>query len=257
MFRNELPRVYELRDLIEDPNAPTSYFHNFEKSILDHPGGESKKRTWLSREKEFQRLDKDSWEFLKNKARPYLTTKQTNGRGWEQLISILNEVRGYVYLSDVGCSRIQFIPEAGKENHQTPELQGELDSTIILCEVKTLFVSEDEVRRSREREAGTIENQLSTGFFKKLKSAIDKAQGQIKAYKEENYESAENVRRIVYIIPNFDDFLGEYKANYYKQIDEYLDSNSVPEIEIVFYNELTAFTQTISMTNATVVNPQQ
>jgi len=227
MMRNNLPRVYELRDLIEDPNAPISHFQDFEKSILDDPRGESKKRTWLSREKEFQRLDKDSWEFLKKKALPYLTTKQTNGRGWEQLISILNEVRGYVYLSEVGCSRIQFIPEEGKENQRTPELQGELDSTIVLCEVKTLFASENEVRRRIEKKVGTIENQLCDGFFNKLIKTIEDGRGQIEAYKDEKYKAANNVRPIVYIIPNFDDFLGEYKANYYKQIDEYLVSRAV------------------------------
>jgi len=251
MLRNELPRVYELRDLIEEPNARTAYFQNFDNST---PDKSLKKRFWLSREEEFQRLDSDSWEFLKNKARYYLEKGQPNGRGWEQLIATLNEARGFIYLSDIGCSDIQFIPELNQPGVNRPDVQGILNNRIVLCEVKTLFASEDEVRRRREREAGTIENQLSTGFLKKLKSAIDKAQGQIKAYKEEIYESAENVRSIVCVIPNFDDIIGEHKVTYYEQIDQHLGIYPTPGIEIVFYNENLHCHQQIAMTNATVIN---
>jgi len=47
----------------------------------------------LAREREFQRLDDAAWEFLKDEALPYLSARDRKGRGWEQLISILNQAR--------------------------------------------------------------------------------------------------------------------------------------------------------------------
>lgn len=49
-----------------------------------------------------QQLSKSSWEILKKKAFDYLTARDGN-HGWQQLISTLNEVRGYIYLREIGC----------------------------------------------------------------------------------------------------------------------------------------------------------
>lgn len=57
MSREELPRVYELRDPINDPTATGAYFQDFDNSIRDEP---SKKQAWLVWDQEFQRLDPDS-----------------------------------------------------------------------------------------------------------------------------------------------------------------------------------------------------
>ncbi len=53
MFRHEMPRVYELIDLIHDPSTHGAYFQDFDNSMRDEP---SKKQIWLAREREFQRL---------------------------------------------------------------------------------------------------------------------------------------------------------------------------------------------------------
>lgn len=233
-FRDQLPLVYELKDLIEEPNSPTAYFQNFENSINDDISGPSKMRIWERREQEFQKLDKDSWNFLKDKALPYLTTGLPNGRGFEQLISALNEARGYICLMDMGCSGIQFIPESNKSGENRPDLEGKLDGAIVLCEVKTLHISDKEVKRRRGREAGETQSLLCDGFFNKLRDCIKTARGQMISYATND---TRNVRRIVYIILYFDDFLCEHKVTYYEQIKLYLSNNPFPEIEIVLHYE--------------------
>ena len=58
MFRLEMPRVYELQDLIDDRLNPLAYFQAFDASIRCDPiHGLLKKQFWLAREREFQRLD--------------------------------------------------------------------------------------------------------------------------------------------------------------------------------------------------------
>lgn len=49
------------------------------------------------------------------------------------------------------------------------------------------------------------------------------------------------IRRIAFVAIDFDDFLGEYKEDYYAQIDGHLEANPVPGVEIFFYNSRTAF----------------
>ncbi|MFQ5451603.1 MAG: hypothetical protein ACE5E9_13330 [Nitrospinaceae bacterium] len=250
MFRNELPRVYELIDHIEDPNAPTAFFQAFNNSICDDPSGGSKLLTWRRREEEFQGLDSKSWESLKNEARPYLTTGNPNGRGWEQLIAILNQARAFNFLSNAGCTDIQFIPRT--EGKKTPDLKGKLHCNLVLCEVKTLFQSDDEVRRRGEGRSGETRNSLDPRFFNKLEGVINTAKDQMEAF-----ENGKKARRIVYVIPNFDDRFGEYKVNYYEEIDQYLGNHPVSGVEIVFHNEQTCFPAQIPMTNATVVNESE
>jgi len=269
MFRKELPRVYELRDLIQDTNLAGAYFKDFDNSIRDEP---SKKRVWLEREQAFQQLDVVAWTFLKDKARSYLTTQNLKGRGWHQLIDTLNEAYAYNFLREKGCSSVRFIPPSSLL--KKPDLQAEQSGRKVLCEVKTINISEDEAFMRKEafaRREGTamaiidpktgrpdlkiinkllrtIEDQLGEGFFRKLKSDIEDAEEQMKAY-----DDGTNIRRIVFIIVNFDDFLGEYKERYYLQIDQYLAKNPPRDAEVVFYNQRTPFHKPIAMTSATVI----
>jgi hypothetical protein len=243
MSRQELPRTYELRDLIKEPNAPSAYFQNFDNSLRDES---TKKRVWLNREMELQGLDPNAWDQFKGKVESsnYLTVKQKL-RGWEQFIGLLNEVRGYNYLKSLGCFDIQFIPET--KSSETPELKGKLPQGFVLCEVKTLNISEEESDRRSGLGAGEVLSFLPDGFLNKLRSAIDKAHNQCLSL---NLDA----RHIVYININFDDLLAEYKGNYYKQIDQYLEDYPITDIEIVFHNEQGVFPCQVSMKNATVIN---
>ncbi len=244
MFRREMTRVYELRDLIADPSHSLAYFQSFDDSIRESP---SAKRVWLAREREFQRLDPESWEFLKNEACPYLTTRDTR-RGWEQLIAILSQARAHNYLIDEGCAEVRFIPRSKIDGQQTPDIEGILKGRKVICEVKTVNMSEAEAIRRETGAVGRITNSLNAGLFNKLKDDLFKAESQMKSY------GGEDTRRIAFVILNFDDFLGEYKAEYYEQIDRYLATQPIPSLDIVFYNQMTAFHRQVVMQNAVVIN---
>ena len=247
MFRSELPRVYELRDLIDNPSAPGAYFQDFDNSLRDDDI--SKKQTWLARERELQRLDSNSWQLLKCESLPYLIARDAKGRGWEQLISILNQARAHNYLVDQGCSQVCFIPSTQIKGQETPDLKGELNGRKVLCEVKTVNISDVEAAQRRTGSGGSTTDLLDEGFFKKLGSDLRKAKSQMEAY-----DDSDSVKRIAFMVVNFDDFLGEYKAKYFAQIDRHLATELVPGIDVIFYNQRTAFHQHVSMVHANVVN---
>ncbi|WAL83550.1 hypothetical protein OYT13_03510 [Pandoraea sp. XJJ-1] len=187
-----------------------------------------------------------SWGALKSEARPYLTLHDTNGRGWQQLIDVLNQARAYNYLTDLGCSDVRFVPRGGKE---TPDLEGALDMLKVLCEAKTINISEDEANRRNTGRSGCISDSLNEQFLNKLMSTLGKAKSQM-----ETYDIGGNARRIAFLIINFDDSFAEYKVNYYRQIDQHLALDTLEGIDIVFYNQRTALHSDVSMQSALVVN---
>jgi hypothetical protein len=237
--------VYELRDLIEDPSAPGAYFQDFDNLVRDHP---DVMQYWFAREEELRGLDVVSWDFLKNEARPYLTRRDQN-RGWHQLFTILNQARAYNYLRDIGCSTVQFIPRATLKGEETPDLEAELNSLTVLCEVKTINISDEEAVARVDFKARTTTGRLEPGFFNKMTSDIKKAKEQM-----DSYDPRTNVRRIVYLVVNFDDLLGDCKEQHFKQVDQYLAQNKFPGIEVVFHNQKTPLHKSIAMTAAKVVN---
>lgn len=248
MYRQEMPRVYELQDLISDRFAPNAYFQNFDNSVCLES---EKRKTWLSRERVLQRLDPDAWKFLKSEAKPYLKSQNTMGRGHQQLISILNQAFAYNYLIDEGCLHVAFIPPSRTKGQETPDLEGELNKCKILCEVKTVSISDGEAVRRQTDGSGATVDALEIGFFNKLTSDLCKARSQMEAY-----DISEGIRRIAFVVLDFDDLLGEYKANYFQQIDQHIAVNPISGIDIVFYNQRTAFHFPVSMDHAIVVNEQ-
>jgi hypothetical protein len=246
MFRKELPRVYELRDQIEEPGSPSAFFQNLDDSLRVLP---SKMRRFRALENDLQGFDLDSWEFFKKEALPCLTTRDET-RGWHQLVCMLNQAPAYNYLKRIGCSSIRFVPPSSRAGVKTPDLQGVLDSTKVLCEVKTINISDKEATARHTGTGRETKAQLEQGFFNKLMSHLTQAKEQLEAR-----DAGKEARRIAYIIINFDDFLAEYKEEYFQQIDQYLSNNTVLGIEIVFHNQVTCFHKTITMKSATVFNP--
>lgn len=242
MCRKELPRVYELIDLIEDRAAPNAYFQNFES---DFRVARQMRQVWRAREAELDKLDKKAWDFLKDEARPYLTQRDPR-RGWSQLISTLNQARAYAHLQDIGCSNLRFIRRRSKK---TPDLEADLNGGKILCEVKTIHISDSEASARRSGDPRMNSNQLAGEFFDKLRSHLEGAKRQMEAY-----EGSGCARRMVFVIINFDDSLARWKDEYYRQIDEFLAKNPVNGMEIVFYNQRTGFHPQLAMTHATVIN---
>lgn len=243
MFRAQLPRFYELLDLIPEPASPDAYFQNSEEKLrFPHVNG-----IYARRERALQGLDNAAWSHLKGKAARYLTCKDRSGRGWQQLFDLLNEARGYNYLKGLGASFIRFVPEVNGK--RTPDLEAALQGQRLLCEVKTLNISQEELAVREGRKAGRLSNELSDGFLKKLDSSIEDAIDQMRAYDDEK-----RARLVVFINPCFDDILGECKEDYFHQIDSHLLRFQDESIEIVLYNDHTPFYKALSMANATLIN---
>jgi hypothetical protein len=247
MFRTQMPRVYELKDLIGDPTSPNAYFQDFDNKVRDSP--HHVMQIFLRWERELRGLDFDAWEFLKTEASPHLVHRDANGRGWQQLFDVLDQARAYNYLIAIGCSSVRFIPRADKQGLQTPDLEALLGSDKVLCEVKTINISQKEVRARSEFTVRSIGIRLEEGFFCKLRSDVMSAKSQMQAY---NASSA--TRHYVYINLCFDDFLAQCKEDYFRQIDQYLSENPIPGAQLIFHNDHTAFYTPLRMTNATVVN---
>jgi hypothetical protein len=253
MFRKQLPRIYELRDQIENPESPNSCFQNLDNNLQDSNAMLAFRRI----EDDLEGLDFATWEFLKKEASVYLNKwdekSRRNGelRGREPLLNIIYQAKAYNYLRKKGCSDIHFIPRSKKNDIKTPDLQGTCGSIKVLCEVKTINRSEEEVRRHRRGHYLHNNSELESAFFNnKLKSRLKDAREQLDAYDPKN-ES----RHIVYIILTLDDFWGNYKEENFQQIDEYLScpENKVTGIELVFHSPRTTFNNAITMKSATVV----
>jgi hypothetical protein len=250
MFRIEFPMVYEIIfDQIPDRNSENAYGRNFENNILrkDIPGY---KRLFLRIEKALYELDPDSKKVLSDKIWKHkYPIKRHLGRGWHQLFDILNEARAYSYLKSLGCSDTCLIPESRKK---TPDLEGVFPSCKVLCEVKTINISDEEakIRASDKYIARTTQDQLEEGFFRKLESDITNAKE-----KFESYDSTRGSQLIIYIFIIFDESpFCEYKERYFQQIDHYLSENIFTGINLVFHNLETGFHKPITMKFATVVN---
>ncbi len=224
MFCEQLPKICELRDLIPNPAAPGSYFQNFGSALRNS----SARRKYNALERELKGLDPDAWAVLKTEALPYLTRKDSNGRGWQQLFDILNQARAYNYLTGIGCSNVRFVP---RSNSETPDLEGMLNGQRVLCEVKTINPSTEEVRARQSPAARKIKNYLEDGFFRKFQSDINKAKKQMSAY-----DSINQARRIVYFNLSFDDFFETCKEEYCQQIADYLSDYPVEGIEVFIHD---------------------
>jgi hypothetical protein len=93
--------------------------------------------------------------------------------------------------------------------------------------VKTINVSDDEAGRFLSGGVATTSDVLPEEFFAKIERVIRAAAVQMHAYCAEV-----DARRVVYIIVNFDDRLGEYSERYRVQIDKFLVNNQPPGVEI-------------------------
>jgi hypothetical protein len=253
MFRNEFPKMYELLDQIQPPDSLNPFWKDFDDK-LQHGFWRMKCRPY---ENALQSLDSAKWEFLKNKISKHLTMwDKKNERGQQQLMDMLNEVLAYSFLKrESGCSDIHFIPESKKSGIESPDLEGRLGDTNVICEIKTINISDDEAFIRREMSTrfcfrcGQSQPKLAQGFWDKLSKDLTKAKSQIEAY-----DSSNEPRHIVYIIINFDDMWEYRKEEYYQQIDDFLSKNIIQGIEIVFHNKRTVFDEIITMKDAIVFN---
>jgi hypothetical protein len=202
----ELRRVGELRDHSLSLNAPNAYFSAGDTKLSDP----AKRRFFIAIEDDLRDLDTAAWTALKAEALPQLTAKAP-GRGWEGLFSILNQARAYAHLVGLGCTDVQFIP---RSKRKTPDLRAGLGSVSVLCEVKTIHISNVEVGRRQSGGVAASKAHVEPGFLSKLRSDIETASAQMGAF-----DPDPAVRRIVYVVVNFDDLFHEYEPECRAQIE--------------------------------------
>ena len=117
-LRQELARVFELKDTLSDPSHPDAYFQDFEKSLQENS---QKLEAFRKIEAVLSVLDAEAWKVLKAAASAHLTRPSPHkGRGWQALFDALSEARGYAYLRSIGCTGIHFV---ARGDGPTPDIE--------------------------------------------------------------------------------------------------------------------------------------
>jgi len=226
VYRRELPRIYELRDLLPNPPPPGAYFCNLDKSLAEIP---QKLRQFRDLERDLQGLDAAAWNFLKSELEPLLTAQDAK-RGWQPLWDRLNQAKAYNHLKDARYRNIEFISPSTVRGQQTPDLRAELNTTRVLCEVKTIDISEIEAGRRHSGGAGSTSDRLDSGFFTKMQFDVEQAEKQMAAA-----DPNPATKRLAYIVVKFDDVLHGGGDAYRSQIDEFMASAKLTaELDVVF-----------------------
>ncbi len=235
-FRNQLPRLYELKDLLTVPSHPDAYFQKFEDRLQQA----DILQTYAFWEQELKGLDPGDWEVLKNKAASYLQRKDKNGRGWQQLFDALTEAIAYNYLKkSLGCAKVNFIPES---NVRTPDLEGTLDQGKVLCEVKTINISDAQIRARQEPPvAPQIYGQLSNEFMRKLDSDIANARNQLRSFDPDG-----NARHLALIFVCPDDWAPDRWDDYASQIKEHIRNHPLGVGVVAIIGRATGWTRIVA-----------
>ena len=155
-----------------------------------------------------------------------------------------------MYLIHLSCSNIAFIK---RKNKKTPDLRGILDGRHLLCEVKTINVSQDEADRRDRIHRGeifvtSVPTNVTTGMLNKVSSTIVDAIEQL-----DHEDPGRTVRRIVFTVLNFDDWVGDYQTQYIAQLDAHLAANPIEGAELVFCPASDLFEGRFTMRSAAVV----
>jgi hypothetical protein len=164
-------------------------------------------------------VDIFSWNILKLKSISHYFDEREGSRK-QGFFNILNESKAYSFLLKNNFTNLEFIPESN--NSKSPDIKGCLANHSILCEVKTICISNNEINKRKASDAFSpidLYSKLNDNFFGKLKSSIETAKTQIKEY------SQSEAIGIIYLIINFDDWVGDFINNYKLQIADFLSIN--------------------------------
>lgn len=233
--------------MLLDPAHPNAYFQDFENGLVTHP---SKLRAFQELERLLGMLDDAAWGDLKPRASERLVSQaREQGRGWQSLFDVLNEANGYAFLCSLGCTGIKFIPS---DESKTPDLKAVLDGIEVFCEVKTINISAEEAGYRKASAAGEIvvhetPVHMTEPFLQKLRGTIECAIAQIDAV-----DPKRKARRIVVIVVNFDDWVGDCQPQYFADLDDFLQQNPINGAELVFSPASNLFERIFTMRSATV-----
>jgi hypothetical protein len=226
--RDKLRRIGEIRDGLTNPGSPNTYSLNFED-----PNGvglvELKRKQFADIEEDLSGLDSAAWKHLKPQVTHLFGTKDPI-RGWQAAFDRLNEAKAYNHLLRLGVTDLKFIPQSTISGKKTPDLHGRLGQVRVLCEVKTINPSDNEAVVRHRGIVRDIQHRLPNAFFEKLAATLKAAGLQMAS----DCPTDTDIRRIVYVILNFDDSLHEYVEDYLEQLRSFVVAAPLPKAEIVF-----------------------
>jgi len=245
-FAEEFPRLYELKDAVPDPTHPNAYFQHFAERLVE---SEHVRYVYMKVERPLGVLDAEAWRDLKERAIPFLTARDEK-RGWQSLFDTLNESKGYAYLRSIGCNEVEFIK---RQDKKTPDLRAMLDGNRLLCEVKTVNMSQVEAdRRDRvahgEIRAFRVPVHVTPQMLQKVSATLEHAVEQL-----DHEDPQRAARRIVFTVLHFDDSVCDYQAEYLADIDTHLLANPVAGADLVFCPASNLFERRFTMQSAAVV----
>ena len=166
------------------------------------------------------------------------------------MFDILNEAKGYAYLRRIGCTDVAFIK---RDDKKTPDIGAILDRNRVICEVKTINISQGEAdRRDRvhhgEVRAVKVPVHITPQLLQKVSSTLEYAIEQL-----DHEDPQRTARRIVFTVLHFDDSVGDYQEEYIADIDAHLLVNPVAGAELVFCPASNLFERRFTMRSASVV----
>jgi hypothetical protein len=166
-------------------------------------------------------LDNKSWITLEEKALKHFRNER-NGQRKQAFFNHLNEAFAYRHLLRRGFKNIRFIEEAKEKR---PDLGFVDRGTECYCEVKTIGVSDDEIKRRETHgvQDGNVYFNLSPGFLNKLATTVETAWTQIRSLGEHG---------LVFILINSDDIAHDHDKRHRKQLTEFYQSQGFENLVI-------------------------
>jgi hypothetical protein len=159
-----------------DKNDPKNYFRFEELFPIAYLGAQAYREI----EGVLAILDSTAWRTLSKKALSNVTADDAIRR-YHQLFNILNEARGYAYLAEDDCERIEFIEDI---TCKSPDLLAKKNGSTVLLEVKTLNQSDEGIKNEtlHKKEAIKVEPLLSRKLKTRIKRSIRDAREQLERY---------------------------------------------------------------------------
>lgn len=204
-------RIRELINEIRIRHPDDNFFSDFKSSCEVN---RLKQDSYLAYESALVKLDEASWIVLKEKSIQHFKNHRP-GQLKTGFFAQLNEAFAYRFLVSHGYTDIKFVLEG---QTKTPDITFKTQDEIGFCEVKSLGISDEEIklRDSNECIDGSLYTNLSPEFIRKLEYTIQKAKNQIGSLSGES---------LVYIVIEFDDFTYEYLSEYRKQLQGFLSAH--------------------------------
>ena len=211
-------RIRELIALAKAVHPGDDFFAGVEQTLKYVP---LVRRQYQAYERALSILDLESWGVLQAKAVAHFMDHRS-GQLKQGFFNQLNDAFGYQYLVRRGYKQVRILREVGQTQPDIEYLDGREKR---FCEVKTIGFSDWVIaRRARvQRTSSSIYRELSGGFLRKLASALDTADWQIKARQGKG---------MIYLLVHFDDFTLDYYDRYRKQIAACLESHTAESIYV-------------------------